>query len=140
NGAVDPSSANNLVGVDSGMNGITNNNQGNKIGTSGTPLSALLTSLADNGGPTFTHQPQDGSPAIDAGNNALAKDQNNNDLTTDQRGAGFPRIINGTVEIGAVESTGTPPGAGADLTVTKSVDRDTVIPDRDLTYTIVVSN
>jgi hypothetical protein len=34
----------------------------------------------------------------------LALDQNNNPLTTDQRGAGFPRTFNGTVDIGAYEA------------------------------------
>ena len=47
-----------------------------------------------------------GSPAIDAGSNALAVDANGNPLTTDQRGAGFPRVVNGTVDIGAFESSG----------------------------------
>ena len=140
NGTVDSSSAFNLIGVDGGLSGIDNGTNGNKIGANDTPLSPRLNPLADNGGPTFTHLAENGSPVNDGGSNALAKDQNNNDLTTDQRGTGFPRIINGTVDIGAVESTGTPPPAGADLTVTKSVDRDTVVPDRDLTYTIVVSN
>jgi hypothetical protein len=62
--------------------------------------------LKDNGGPTDTHLPGAGSPAIDAG---VA-----NGLSTDQRGTGFPRTINdpnvadhsgsdGT-DIGAVEA------------------------------------
>ena len=41
-----------------------------------------------------------GSPAIDAGNNALIP----GGVTTDQRG--LPRIVNGTVDIGAFESDG----------------------------------
>jgi hypothetical protein len=45
-----------------------------------------------------------GSPAIDKGSNALAVDPTTNrPLTADQRGAGFPRIVNGTVDIGAYE-------------------------------------
>jgi hypothetical protein len=54
--------------------------------------------LADNGGPTLTHAPQSGSPAINAGDNATVTANN---LTTDQRG--FARISGGTVDIGAVE-------------------------------------
>ena len=44
------------------------------------------TSLADNGGPTQTIALLPGSPAIDAGSNALAVDAQGNPLTTDQRG------------------------------------------------------
>ncbi len=39
----------------------------------------MLGPLADNGGPTLTHLPQDGSPVIDAGSNLSGED-------TDQRG------------------------------------------------------
>jgi hypothetical protein len=46
----------------------------------------LLEPLADNGGTTQTHALQNGSPAIDAGDNALAVDENGNQLTVDQRG------------------------------------------------------
>ncbi|MBK8022876.1 MAG: hypothetical protein IPK19_15955 [Chloroflexi bacterium] len=63
----------------------------------------LLGALANNGGPTLTHLPANTSPAVNAGNNALALDQNGAALTTDQRGSGFPRINSGTVDIGAVE-------------------------------------
>ena len=55
--------------------------------------------LANNGGPTLTIALKTNSPAINAGNNALASG-----LAFDQRGTGFPRIISGTVDIGAVES------------------------------------
>jgi hypothetical protein len=56
-----------------------------------------LGALANNGGPTMTMLPLAGSPLIDAGDPAFSG------LSTDQRGAGFPRIINGRVDIGAVE-------------------------------------
>ena len=65
---------------------------------------ALLGPLADNGGPTLTHAILPGSPAINAGNNALAVDANGIPLTNDQRGSGFDRIQFGTVDIGAFES------------------------------------
>src|SRR5205085_7197418 len=42
-----------------------------------------------------------GRPAIDAGDNTLAVDENGNPLTTDQRG--FVRVSGGTVDIGAYE-------------------------------------
>jgi hypothetical protein len=140
NGAVNSSSSFNLIGSDAGLTGISNGSNGNRVGASDSTLSPLLGPLADNGGPTHTYLPLAGSPAIDAGSNALAKDQSNIALTTDQRGAGFPRVINGTVEIGAVESTGATAPAGADLTVSKSADVDQVVPGRDITYTITVRN
>ena len=60
--------------------------------------------LADNGGPTFTHALVAGSPAIDAGNNADAIIvPEGTPLETDQRGIGFDRIINAIVDIGAFE-------------------------------------
>ena len=46
------------------------------------------------------------SPANQLGSLALSVDANGNSLTTDQRGAAFPRSINGYVDIGAVESNG----------------------------------
>lgn len=56
-----------------------------------------LGALQDNGGPTLTHLPNLTSSALNAGNNV--------DITsdTDQRDASFTRILNGTVDIGAVE-------------------------------------
>src|SRR5262249_5955241 len=44
--------------------------------------------LTDNGGPTLTHALLPGSPALDAGDNADAPEW-------DQRGPGYPRIVNG---------------------------------------------
>lgn len=61
-----------------------------------------LAVLASNGGPTKTMLPESGSPGIDAGNNNLIPVG----VTTDQRGTGFARVGNGTVDIGAVESNG----------------------------------
>ena len=64
-----------------------------------TGLPAMLGPLANNGGPTQTHALLAGSPAIDAG------DPNFNavNLPYDQRGAGFPRVRNGRLDIGAYE-------------------------------------
>ena len=56
----------------------------------------MLGPLQDNGGPTFTHALLTGSPAIDAGDNTDAP-------LFDQRGPGFPRIVNGIIDIGAFE-------------------------------------
>ena len=62
----------------------------------------LLLPLGDNGGPTRTHALGDGSPAIDAGNNYFA-------LDNDQRGSGFVRVSGDRADIGAYESAGAPP-------------------------------
>jgi hypothetical protein len=93
----------NLIGNTSGatFTGTTTHNLTN--------VNALLGPLANNGGRTMTHGLLPGSPAIDAGNNVLAVDAKNNPLVTDQRGVGFSRIINGTVDIGAFESQGPAP-------------------------------
>jgi hypothetical protein len=56
------------------------------------------------GGPTETIPLLPGSPAIDAGSNALDVDPSGNPLNTDQRG--LPRVVSGTVDIGAFESSG----------------------------------
>jgi hypothetical protein len=59
-------------------------------------LPANLGPLADNGGPTQTHDLLAGSAALDAGDAAFAPPP-----STDQRG--LPRVSNGRVDIGAVE-------------------------------------
>ncbi len=81
---------------------------GDQIGTAGMPIDAMLGPLTDNGGQSQTHALLPGSTAIDAGNNALALDNNGMPLITDQRGMGFPRIVNSTVDIGAFEVQGGP--------------------------------
>lgn len=99
--------ANNLIGrIEQDLNGT--------LGT-GTDIinpNARLGPLQDNGGSTLTHALLDGSPAINAGNNALVSadsfdldgDGNTGELTPfDQRGNGFFRIADGTVDIGAFE-------------------------------------
>ena len=58
----------------------------------------LLGPLQDNGGPTFTHALLAGSPAIDAGDPAFVGPPD-----YDQRGIGFPRVVNGRIDIGAFE-------------------------------------
>jgi hypothetical protein len=101
-GTVSNSSAYNLIGT-GGSGGLANGVNGNQVGVANPGLGTL----ADNGGATQTIALLPGSPAIDAGSNALAIDPSTGlPLTTDQRGAGFPRIVNGTVDIGAFEFQG----------------------------------
>ncbi|MEQ9376204.1 MAG: BspA family leucine-rich repeat surface protein [Imperialibacter sp.] len=82
----------NLIGDNSGMTFTPLGND--LVGNSGTPIDALLEPLADNGGPTLTHLPGVGSPAIDAGSPAESSEY-------DQRGA--PRF-DGNPDIGSVEA------------------------------------
>jgi len=105
-GQVDPTSAFNLIGDGSGITNLSELDSSNLIGTTADPINPLLAPLADYGGPTQTMALLPGSPAIDAGSNALAVDANGNLLAYDQRGPGFPRVVNGTVDIGAFESQG----------------------------------
>ena len=88
-----------------GYNIIGNTTGATGFGAAGDQLNVnpLLGNLANNGGATQTIALQAGSPAINAGNNALAVDQNGIPLRFDQRGACFRRIIGGTVDIGAYE-------------------------------------
>ncbi len=109
-GQVNPTSSNNLIGDGTGIPNLSKLNSSNLIGTTANPINPLLGPLANNGGPTLpnggptlTMALLPGSPAIDAGSTSLAVDANGNPLTTDQRGAAYPRIINGTVDIGALE-------------------------------------
>jgi len=113
-GNVDNSSSNNLIGDGTNMTGIADaDSNHNHVGTSGYPIDPGLGPLANNGGPTETHQLLIGSPAIDAGNDCVvtsnACGDYNSALTTDQRGAGFARQVDGnadntaTVDIGAFE-------------------------------------
>ncbi len=78
---------------------------GNLIGTSAAKIDPLLGALANNGGPTQTMALLAGSPALNAGSNALAIDPaTSNPLTTDQRGLPFIRIAGTTIDMGAYES------------------------------------
>jgi YD repeat-containing protein len=61
-----------LVGDGTGLSGISDDQDGNQVGTGGSPIDALLGPLADNGGPTQTHALRVASPALDAGSDRLA--------------------------------------------------------------------
>ena len=91
------SRGNNLVGKTDGGSGWVGSDL---TGTIASPLDPLLATLGNYGGPTQTMPLLPGSPAIDAGSNALIPAG----VTTDQRG--LPRIVNTVVDIGAFESGG----------------------------------
>ena len=86
----------NLVGVNTGLTGLTNGVGGNQVGTLASPINPLLGPLADNGGPTLTHNILEGSPAIDAGSNPDA-------LDFDQRLSPFERVVGDQADVGAIE-------------------------------------
>ena len=112
-------SKNNLVGDPNSAGGLIHGTNGNIVGGgTGAVRSFLATSsiintaLANNGGLTKTHALVVGSPAINAGSNALIPDDtqdidgDNNvaeDIPFDQRLIGFSRLAAGTVDIGAFE-------------------------------------
>jgi len=86
------SNGNNIIGNTTGSTGFGGSDQ---IG-----VNPLLNPLGNYGGPTQTRTLQPASTAIDGGNNALVPVG----IIYDQRGPGFPRIINGIVDIGAIEA------------------------------------
>ena len=73
----------NLVGNGTGLSGITNGVNGDRVGTSGSPIDAQLAALANYGGPTQTMIPLPGSSAICGGSAASLVTEG---MTTDQRG------------------------------------------------------
>jgi hypothetical protein len=94
--------ADNNPDVDGGVTSQGHNLIGNTTGGSGFAASDLLNvkpqlgPLQNNGGPTPTMALLPGSPALNAGDNTGAP-------AYDQRGPGFPRIVNGVIDIGAFE-------------------------------------
>ncbi|MFI5455435.1 MAG: beta strand repeat-containing protein [Isosphaerales bacterium] len=91
----------------------------------------LLASLGNYGGTTQTMALLPGSPAIDAGNTALAVDARGNPLTTDQRG--MKRVVGAAVDIGAVES------GGFTLTPVPASSPQTTLIDAAFTNPLTVS-
>ena len=93
--SVSLTAANCLIG-DGTSSTLINGVNGNQVGTGGSPINALLAPLGNYGGTTQTMPPYAGSPAIDAGSDAITSV-----LATDQRG--FPRLSGAHVDIGAAE-------------------------------------
>ena len=103
------SSSYNLIGNTS-LAGITDGSQGNHVGTSGSPLDANLATRANNGGTSDTLALDSGSPAIGHGLVSNAFDPATDlALPYDQRGTGFPRVVNGLVDIGDFRPRWPPP-------------------------------
>jgi CSLREA domain-containing protein len=118
------SQGHNLIGNADDSTGFTGTDL---TGTTATPLNAMLGPLTNNGGPTQTHALLAGSPALDAGDNALAVDTDGTPLVSDQRGTG--RVADSadagttaTVDMGAFEFHQTP-----DAISDKTINEDTTL-------------
>jgi hypothetical protein len=109
-------SANSAPDLDGALTSLGHNLVGNTTGGSGFAASDLLNvnprlgPLQNNGGPTQTMALLAGSPAIDAGDSSGAP-------TYDQRGPGFLRIVNGSIDIGAFEVQNGSPSYASSLAV-----------------------
>ena len=108
---------------------------GDKVGTSSSPIDPQFGPLLGNGGPTQTMALLLGSPAIDTGDNNAAP------AGSDQRGYG--RIVGNAIDIGAYEYDATASAAdlsvSADLSV-KGGNSNLLVPDEQLTYQLTVAN
>jgi hypothetical protein len=98
-------------------------------------VNPLLGPLANNGGPTQTHAIMAGSPAIDNGSNPGS-------LTTDQRGTGYPRVLNTVPDIGAVEAADlvvrNTNDSGKDSLRQRVLDANAIIGTRAITFDTTV--
>jgi len=115
-GALDAASSHNLIADAATAGGLSDGANGNVVGVDW--RAALDPVLRDNGGPTPTHAPLPGSAVVDAGSNAEALAPDGPPLASDQRGAGFPRVLRGTVDIGAFELPNSDPaGVGGSVLI-----------------------
>jgi hypothetical protein len=105
-GAVNPSSAFNLIGVSTSMTGLVASTNGNMIGSAADPINPDLGPVQNNGGPTLTIAPLPNSPAIDHGGpDPVGDDYTSMDQT------GNPRIVAQCYSVPAVGGDGRDIGA-----------------------------
>ena len=112
-----PDGSHNVIGTLDGSTGL--DRADSPHGTDSEPLDAALDPLADYGGPTRTHTPRAGSPALDAGWDAWSQQAG---LSRDQRGE--PRFVRiwgegDLVDVGAFEQS-----LGAEHVVSILVDEE----------------
>lgn len=90
----------NLIGIaTNNVIGLTNGVNGNQVGTVASPIDPLTGALGNYGGTRETVALLAGSPAINAGSNALVPVG----IVYDERGFPFLRIVDTIVDIGAFE-------------------------------------
>jgi predicted outer membrane repeat protein len=79
---------------------LSNDNGGGFLTATGDQINTnpKLSPLDNHGGPTLTHRPLDGSPAIDMGDPRFSPPPE-----FDQRGPRHLRVVNGRLDIGAIE-------------------------------------
>ncbi len=79
---------------------------------------ALLGTLGDHGGPTYTYDLLPNSPAINTGDNTDAPQW-------DQRGDGYNRVVNNTIDMGAFEVQSSPiPSPNISWAVLMTAEKD----------------
>jgi hypothetical protein len=106
-GEVGPNISNDSGAVTSHGYNLSSDDGGGVLNGPGDQINTnpVLGPLQNNGGPTFTDELLPGSPAIDTGDPNFTPPP-----FFDQRGQGFPRVVNGRIDKGSfeVQSGGTP--------------------------------
>ncbi len=97
------SGGNNLIGNGTGGEGLVDGVKNDIVGSTIAPIDPLLSPLQNNGGTTPTLALASTSLAINKGSNSFIAPYTDPGQF-DQRGAGFNRIINNIIDIGAFES------------------------------------
>lgn len=74
-----------------------------QTGSAMAPLNPLLGALSEDANGTPYYAPLAGSPLINRGRPSVALKRSGVELKTDQRGDGFPRIVDQFIDVGAIE-------------------------------------
>ncbi len=117
-----------IIGTNDGIT-LTGNTTGNMVGTLAAPFDPMLGPLSNSGGNSLTRPPLANSPIIDLGDPNFVSPPD-----FDQRGVGFPRVLGGRIDIGAIEAR------IFNLSVFKDDGLTTAVPGQGIVYTITVSN
>ncbi|MGD9127712.1 MAG: right-handed parallel beta-helix repeat-containing protein, partial [Planctomycetia bacterium] len=123
------SASNNLLGNGDSQTILVDGVDGNQVGTYESPIDPMFTDWTVDEDGMGAYYLMDGSPAHNAGNNALAVTIGGSPLTTDQ--VGNTRIQGGLVDIGAIESSiASTPG----VTYVVTSFNSTIAHDGELTF------